>query len=151
MKELEVYKADTETYQPLLFSESGIRAGFPSPSQGYDDRLIDLNKELIQNPAATFLAKVVGLSMIKAGIDEGDILVIDRSLEPKHGSIVIAYIDGEFTAKRLDLSHKREGEIILRSENDDYPDFSITTEDKFTIWGVVSSLIKDVTITEEES
>lgn len=145
MSELKIFKADTGAHfdLPVL---NGLRTGFPSPAQDYGDKLLDLNKELIQHPAATFLAKVVGLSMIKAGIEEGDILIIDRSLTPKHGSIVVAYLDGEFTAKRLDLSKIREGKVILRSENDDFPDFVISSEDKFTVWGVVSSVIKRLTL-----
>ena len=145
MSELKIFKADTDAHfeLPVL---NGLRTGFPSPAQDYGDKLLDLNKELIQHPAATFLAKVVGLSMIKAGIEEGDILIIDRSLTPKHGSIVVAYLDGEFTAKRLDLSKIREGKVILRSENDDFPDFVISSEDKFTVWGVVSSVIKRFTL-----
>lgn len=141
MPELHIFKADLKnSFQLPYFNE--MRAGFPSPSLNYGDKLLDLNKELIQHPAATFLAKVVGLSLIKAGIEEGDILVIDRSITPKHGSIVIAYIEGEFTAKRLDLTKIKEGKVILRSENDDYPDFIISTDDRFTVWGVVSSVVK---------
>lgn len=142
MKELEIFKAINTRLNPLPYSETGVRAGFPSPAQDYGDKSLDLNKEIIHHPASTFLAKVVGLSMINAGIDEGDILVIDRSLTPKNGSIVVAYLDGEFTAKRLDLSKKNEGKIYLRSENDDYPDFCISTDDTLTVWGVVSSVIK---------
>ena len=142
MKELEIFKADNNSHVDLQFVAEGIRAGFPSPSQDYHENLLDLNKELIHHPSATFLAKVVGLSMINAGIDEDDILIVDRSLEPRHGSIVVAYIEGEFTAKRLDLSKIKQGKIYLRSENDDYPDFCISPDDKFVVWGVVSSIIK---------
>ena len=142
MKELELFKADTSTHYNLLFADGGVRAGFPSPAQEYGDKNLDLNKELIKHPAATFLAKVVGVSMVNAGIEEGDILIIDRALTPKHGSIVIAFIEGEFTAKRLDLSKVKAGQIYLRSENDDYPDFCISPDDKFVVWGVVSSVIK---------
>lgn len=144
MKELDIFKADISSHIKLSYSEEGIRAGFPSPSQDYSERLLDLNKELIQHPSATFLAKVVGLSMINAGIDEGDILIIDRSIEPHDGSIVVAYLEGEFTAKRLDMSQIKRGKIYLRSENEEYPDFCITPEDKFLIWGVVSSVIKRI-------
>lgn len=145
MKELDIFKADTSLHIDLLYADGGVRAGFPSPAQDYTDKLLDLNKELIQHPSATFLAKVVGTSMINAGIDEGDILIIDRSLNPEHGNIVVAYIEGEFTAKRLDLSKKKQGKIYLRSENDDYPDFCFTSHDNLVIWGVVSSVIKKLT------
>ena len=141
MKELTLYKADVATEVELPFAENGIKAGFPSPSQDYVDVLVDLNKELIPHPSSTFLAKVDGDSMIDAGIKQGDILIIDKSLEPKHGSVVVAYIEGEFTLKRLDLSRIKEGRIILHPENPEYPDFYITPEDKFTVWGVVSSVI----------
>ena len=142
MREIDIFKADTSTSIELLFADDGIRAGFPSPSQDYMEKQLDLNQELISHPAATFLAKVVGLSMINAGIDEGDILVIDRSLEPRHDSIVVAYIDGEFTVKRLDLSKQKKGIVYLRSESAGYPDFKFTKEDNLRIWGVVSSIIK---------
>lgn len=144
MKELEIYKADNNSHVDLHYMADGIRAGFPSPSQDYNEKLLDLNKELVRHPSATFLAKVVGLSMLNAGIDEDDILIVDRSLEPKHGSIVIAYIEGEFTAKRLDLSKVKQGKIYLRSENEGYPDFCISPDDKFAIWGVVSSIVKRI-------
>lgn len=142
MKEIDIFKADTSSSIDLWFADDGIRAGFPSPSQDYMDKQLDLNQELIPHPASTFLAKVVGLSMLDAGIDEGDILVIDRSLEPQHNSIVVAYIDGEFTVKRLDLSKQKRGLVYLRSENKGYPDFCFNKEDNLEIWGVVSSIIK---------
>lgn len=141
MKELEFLKREFSTSLDLPMADY-IKAGFPSPSQDYMDRTFDLNRDLIEHPEATFYAKVSGLSMIEAGIDEGDILVIDRALEAKNGDIVVAFIDGEFTMKYIDLSEKRQGRIWLRPANKKFPPFLITPEDEFTVWGVVSRVIK---------
>lgn len=143
MKELELFSGSFETILNLPYADQGIRAGFPSPAQDFMDKSLDFNKELIQHPSATFYAKVVGLSMINAGINEGDIIVIDRSLEPRQNDIVVAFINGEFTMKYLDLSCKADGEIWLRPGNDDFPSFRITPNDELTIWGVVSKVIKN--------
>lgn len=142
MKELEIYSGNFSVDLRLPYADGGIRAGFPSPAQDYVDRSLDFNKELIEHPAATFYAKVVGLSMVEAGIDEGDIIVIDRSLDPKQGDVVVAFIEGEFTMKYLDLSEKSRGSIWLRPGNREFPPFRITADDNFTIWGVVSKVIK---------
>lgn len=143
MKELEIYSGSFESVLELLYADQGIRAGFPSPAQDYLDKSLDFNKELIQHPSATFYAKVAGFSMINAGINEGDIIVIDRSLEPRQNDIVVAYINGEFTMKYLDLTQKDKGVIWLRPGNDDYPSFCITPNDELTIWGVVAKVIKN--------
>ena len=142
MKELEIYSGSFETILELPYADEGIRAGFPSPAQDYMDKTLDFNRELIQHPSATFYAKVVGLSMINAGINEGDIIVIDRSLEPRQNDIVVAFVDGEFTMKYLDLSEKDQGIVWLRPGNDDFPAFRITADYELTIWGVVSNVIK---------
>ncbi len=144
MKEIELFSGDFNTVLGLPYSDAGVRAGFPSPAQDYLDRTLDLNKDLIRHPAATFYARVVGSSMIDAGINEGDILIIDRSLTPRQDDVVVAYINGEFTIKRLDLSHENEGVIYLRPANSRYPTFSIGRDDDFTIWGVVASIIKNL-------
>lgn len=143
MKELEIYSGNFDSLLSLPFADSGIRAGFPSPAQDYMDRSLDFNRELIEHPAATFYAKVIGFSMIEAGIDEGDIIVVDRSLEPRHEDIVVAYIDGEFTMKYLDLSENSKGIIWLRAGNKDYPSFKITADNNLLIWGVVAKVIKN--------
>lgn len=144
MKELEFLKGDFTSKLSLPFADGGIRAGFPSPAQDYVDRTLDFNRELIKHPAATFYARVVGLSMIEAGIDEGDILVVDRSLEPRHNDIVVAWIEGEFTLKYLDLSQTVNGLIILRPGNSDFPEIKIRTDEDFQIWGVVAKVIKNL-------
>ncbi len=143
MKELEIYSGSFESILELPYADQGIRAGFPSPAQDYMHKSLDYNKELIQHPSATFYAKVVGLSMINAGISEGDIIVIDRSLDPRQNDIVVAFVNGEFTMKYLDLSHQNEGEIWLRPGNEEFPSFCITPDDELTIWGVVSKVIKN--------
>lgn len=144
MKELEIYSSDYSTVIDLPYADGGVRAGFPSPAQDYLDKSLDLNRELIDHPAATFYARVVGLSMIRAGIDEGDILVIDRSLEAQHNDIVVAFVNGEFTMKYLDLSQKNQNRILLRPANDDFPPIEISPYDDFTVWGVVTKVIKNL-------
>ena len=120
IKELEIFSGSFETILELPFADEGVRAGFPSPAQDYMDKSLDFNKELISHPAATFYAKVTGESMINAGISDGDIVVIDRALEPKHNDIVVAFINGEFTMKYLDLTYRDCGEIWLRPGNFSY-------------------------------
>ena len=99
--------------QPLQLAP-GIKAGFPSPAQDYMRDSLDFNRDLIRNPEATFFGRVVGDSMIGAGLDDGDLAVIDRSLEPNNGDIIVAYINNEFTIKTLDLSHRHQGYIELQ-------------------------------------
>lgn len=108
---LQIYSADTSTIVDLSFADSGIKAGFPSPAQDYLTDSIDLNKELIRHKETTFLARVSGTSLMDAGICDGDLIVIDKSLEVKNGDFVVAYIDGEFTLKefRLDAAGKCPG------------------------------------------
>ena len=100
---LRIYSADLSSHLNLLYAEDGIRAGFPSPAQDYSSDAIDLNKELIRHPATTFYARAVGDSMKNCGIDDGDLLVIDKSIEPQEGDVVVAVIDGEFTLKRIHI------------------------------------------------
>ena len=143
-REIEIFKSSFAAILSLPFADDGIRAGFPSPAQDYMDKSLDFNRELISHPAATFYAKVVGQSMINAGIDEGDIIVVDRALTPCQDDIVVAYVNGEFTMKYLDLSMRDFGEIWLRPGNDVYPPFRITPDDDCVIWGVVSKIIKNL-------
>lgn len=122
--------------RPLFLS--GVSAGFPSPADDYVDRKLDLNELLIKNPAATFFVRVAGDSMIGAGIRHDDILLVDRSLEPVSGSIVIAVYDGELTVKRLVRDNST---IQLKAENPDYPPLELTEENGCEIWGVVTSVV----------
>lgn len=127
---------------PLPYADMGIQAGFPSPAQDYIDRSLDFNRELIAHPAATFYAKVVGNSMIEAGISEGDIVVIDRAVDAEHDDIVVVYIDGEFTIKYLDLSELSRHRIWLRPANKDFRPIKVNASADFRVWGVVVKVIK---------
>lgn len=130
-----------ELHIPLALEK--IPAGFPSPAEPYIAEYIDFNKYLISNPAATFFARSGGQSMLDAGIDKDDILVIDRSVTPKHRDIVMADLGNEFTIKRL---HKfPDGRIELHSENSsgNYPNFSPKEGDTWAIVGVLRFIIKD--------
>jgi len=119
-------------YIPLL--SSSVSAGFPSPADDYVEDNIDLNEYLIKNPFSTFFLRVKGDSMVDSGIQNDDLIVVDKSLTPKLGSIVIAMIDGEFTVKRL---ARKNDELYLKSENHDYPDLSFKNHYDIQIWGVV--------------
>lgn len=142
MKQLEIYSGDFSTALELQYADAGIFAGFPSPAQDYMDRSLDFNREIIKHPAATFYAKVVGQSMEGAGIDTGDIVVVDRALEPRDGDIVVACLNGEFTLKYIDLSKKDKGIVSLRPDNAKYPTIEMHEGDELVVWGVVSSVIK---------
>ena len=122
--------------RPLFLS--GVSAGFPSPADDYLDRNLDLNEHLVKNPAATFFVRVAGDSMTGAGINDNDILVVDRSLEPCSGSIVIAVVNGELTVKRL---LKSRNSCRLIAENAAYPDLEINEETPLEIWGVATYAI----------
>ncbi len=135
---LTLYSIDLSSALALPFFQSLISAGFPSPCDDYLDLKIDLNKQLIDNPSATFFARVTGDSMIDAGIYEGDILIIDRSLEPTDQDIAICYLDGEFTVKRI---QKEKHHLYLLPANPAYPPIHITEHNQFLIWGVVTYVI----------
>ena len=120
-----------------------IKAGFPSPADDYTHDSIDFNRDLISNPDATFYGRVDGDSMIDAGICDGDIAVIDRSVEAQDGDVVVAFVNNEFTIKYLDLSHKEEGYIELRPANRDFQPIRIDDSDRFEVWGVVVWTIKN--------
>ena len=103
---------------------------------------LDFNRDLIKNPEATFYGRVSGDSMIEAGICDSDIAVIDRSLQPVDGDVIVAFVNGEFTIKYLDLKHKEEGYIELRPANANYLPIRIDADDNFRVWGVVVWTIK---------
>lgn len=143
MKELEFFTVNLQSLVSVPYADMGVRAGFPSPAQDYIDKSLDLNIELIDHPAATFVAKIVGDSMAEAGIVAGDLVIIDKSLEPQDGNIVVAFVGGEFTIKRLDMSAlSTEGVIWLRPANGAYEPLRITPDMDFKVWGVVTRLIK---------
>jgi len=133
-----IYPAGCNAALPRPLFLSGVSAGFPSPADDYLDRKLDLNEHLVKNPAATFFVRVAGDSMVGAGINDNDILVVDRSLEPNTNNIVIAVINGELTVKRL---IKKGGSWRLVAENPNYPDMEINEETPLEIWGVVTFAI----------
>ncbi len=136
---IDFYSATADTELPLPYAEGGIVAGFPSPAQDYMELTLDLNKELIKHPSATFYGRVKGTSMKDAGIDEGDILVIDRSLEYRDGMTAVCFIDGEFTVKKLKIDGKQ---VFLIPANKEFEPIRITPENEFIVWGVVTYVIK---------
>jgi DNA polymerase V len=121
---------------PLAFSE--ISAGFPSPADDHAERQLDLNEHLIKHPAATFFVRADGDSMLGAGIHPGDLLIVDRALEAREGSVIIAVVDGEFTVKRFE---KRGGKIFLVPENRSYEPIEIKEGMDFEVWGVVTNSV----------
>ncbi|NDV26389.1 LexA family transcriptional regulator [Desulfovibrio sp. JC010] len=129
-------EAAGRTKLPLLLSE--VAAGFPSPADDYIDKKMDLNEQLISNKAATFLMRAYGDSMHDANIREGDILVVDRSMDSRNNSIIIAVVNGELTVKRI---RQQDGRLYLIPENPDYSPLEITAETSFEIWGVVTYII----------
>lgn len=125
----------------LPLFESAVSAGFPNIAEDYVDRTLNLNELLIKHPAATFFVRVKGISMINAGINTNDILIVDRALSPTHNKIVIARIDGELTVKRLKMD---KDSIVLEAENDDFKPIVITPAMDFEVWGVVTCVIHQV-------
>ncbi|WP_339611018.1 translesion error-prone DNA polymerase V autoproteolytic subunit [uncultured Planktosalinus sp.] len=127
----------SEVEIPLVFSK--VSAGFPSPADDFLDLNIDLNKHLVKNQYTTFLVKVSGNSMQDVGISDGDILIVDKSLDPTNNKIAVCYIDGEFTVKRI----KVEKDCVwLVAENPDYKPIKVTDENELIIWGIVINVIK---------
>ena len=139
MRNLEIHSIDISTSLPLQYADEGIRAGFPSPAQDYMEQAIDLNKELIKHPASTFYGRVVGNSMRDEGIEKGDILVIDKSLELLDDDLAVCFVDGEFTVKRVRIETDA---IWLVPSNPDYPLIKVTKENDFIVWGIVTYTIK---------
>jgi DNA polymerase V len=121
-----------------------IKAGFPSPAQDYSENIIDLNRELVKNPASTFFGRAKGESMLDAGISDGDILIIDKSIEPYQDAVAVCFIDGEFTLKRVHFV-KEDGqlkEIWLMPQNKEFKPIVVTPDNTFLIWGIVTYSIK---------
>jgi DNA polymerase V len=122
-------------------AEEGISAGFPSPADDFKEIRISLDKELVKNKEATFYARVDGDSMVGAGLEDGDLLVIDRSKNPENGKIAVCLVDGEFTVKRI---KKEKDKLYLMPENKKYEPIELKEENELIIWGIVEYVIKKV-------
>lgn len=125
----------------VLISPVSVAAGFPSPAQDYFDGRIDLNAHLIKDITSTYVVRVTGDSMQGAGISDGDELIVNRALEPKDGSVVVAVLDGELTVKRLRLTATG---VVLQAENPKYPDIKVSALSELTIWGVATRCLHHV-------
>jgi DNA polymerase V len=140
-QKLTFFSPDFESEIQIPYMSEGVSAGFPSPAADFMETNIDLNKELSENPLATFYIKVKGNSMIDAGINDKDVLVVDRSLEPQNNKIAICCIDGEFTVKRIQVEKDC---LYLMPENQSYEPIKVTEENQLIIWGMVTYVIKKV-------
>ena len=140
-KNFTFYTPDASHNIEVPFVEGGITAGFPSPADDFKEVRISLDKTLIRNTDATFYARVKGQSMMGAGIDDGDLLIVDKSLEPQNNKIAVCFLDGEFTVKRLKVE---KDAVYLVPENEDYKAIKVTKENQLIIWGIVTYVIKRV-------
>ena len=141
INKLTFLKPDFESELRIPYIDFGVSAGFPSPAMDFMETAIDLNKALSENPLATFYIKVGGNSMIDAGINDKDVLVVDRSLKPQNNKIAVCFIDGEFTVKRIQL---KKNELWLMPENPKYNPIKINEENQLIVWGIVTYVIKKV-------
>ncbi len=140
-KEVEIFSSDTNQKCELPFAQSGISAGFPSPADDYLEPTLDLNKELVKNPDATFYGRVRGTSMQDLNIEDGDLLVIDKSLEAKDGVVAVCVVDGEFTIKKVSVKRDK---VLLVPANTKFKTIEVTEENSFVVWGIVTYVIKKV-------
>jgi len=136
---LSFYNVEVGSSLRLPYVNSGIPAGFPSPAQDFLDLSIDLNKELIKHPSSTFYARVKGTSMEDMGISNGDLLVVDKSLEPSNNRVAVCYIDGEFTIKRISIAKDC---VYLMPANPNFKPIKVTQDNQFIVWGIVIHVIK---------
>jgi DNA polymerase V len=134
----EIWASDPSTVCELPMFMTPVPAGFPSPAEDYIEGRLDLNRHLIRHPAATFFVRVTGESMIDAGIHPGDILIVDRALEPSDRKVVIALLDGELTVKRIRMM---DGKVFLMPENEKFKPIRIEGDMNAEIWGVVTTVI----------
>ena len=137
--DIKLFHSENLVSQPLPYAIEGIQAGFPSPAQECISEYIDLNQELIEHPAATFYGRVLGDSMIDEGICEGDIIVIDRSLEPSNKDLAVCCVDGDFTLKRIVIEPEK---AWLIPANEKFDPILVTQDNRFIVWGVVTYVIK---------
>ncbi|MBP1671432.1 MAG: umuD [Bacteroidetes bacterium] len=140
-KSIEILKPDSVEPLNIKFSDTPVNAGFPSPAENHMENTMDLNRALVKNPSSTFYARVKGESMINDGVDDGDLLVIDRSVEPYENCLAVCFLDGEFTLKRVRL----EGDdLLLVPANEKFKPIRVKKDNDFYVWGVVRYLIKRV-------
>lgn len=132
-------RPDTSTERELPLAASGVAAGFPSPAEEYLEPSLDLNRALVRNPASTFFVRVAGDSMQGDHIHDGDLLIVDKAVEPYDGCVAVCFLDGEFTLKRVCRQH---GRIVLMPSNDRYPPIPVEAESEFAVWGVVTYSIR---------
>lgn len=130
---------DTSTEQAIPLAASKVAAGFPSPAEESFEPSLDLNRALVRNPASTFFVRVSGDSMKGDGIGDGDLLIVDKAVEPYDGCVAVCFLDGEFTLKRVCRQH---GRIVLMPSNDRYPPIPVGGESAFAVWGVVTYSIR---------
>lgn len=135
------FHPNQETRKQLHLVQEGISAGFPSPTDDFKELRISIDQEVVRNEEATFYARVSGESMQGAGLDDGDLLVIDRSLEPQNNKIAVCFLDGEFTVKRLKVELDC---IYLMPENKNYQPIKVSEGDELIIWGIVTYVVKKV-------
>lgn len=140
-KNLQFFTPKPSSFEGAILLDTGISAGFPIPAEDFEATRVSLDEELIKNKSTTFFAKVKGQSMIGAGLNNDDLLVIDRSLEPSNNKIAVCFLDGEFTVKRLRVDTHG---IWLQPENPEFPIIKITEKNDFIIWGIVTNVIKKV-------
>ena len=140
MGNIKIIKGLFDSRQEL--QRATLKAGFPSPAEDYMHETLDFNRDFILHPESSFYGHIQGDSMKDAGIYDGDRVIIDRSVQAHSGSIIVAFWNGEFTIKFLDLTHRKDGYIELKPANPDYPVFKISSEDQFEVWGVVIHLIR---------
>lgn len=139
--DLKIYRPEINSPIEIPLAESGVHAGFPSPADDFLESMLDLNSLVIRHPEATFFARVEGDSMRDEGIVEGDILVVDKAVEPYDGCLAVSYIDGEFTLKRVRIEPDK---ILLIPANPKYKTIEISGDNEFAVWGVVRWILKSV-------
>ncbi len=138
---IDLYQPQEDSSIKISVSDTPVHAGFPSPADDFIENRLDLNRALIKNPSSTFYARVKGYSMVDDGVDEGDLLVIDKSLNPYNNCLAVCFLDGEFTLKRV---KKESGCIWLVPANEKFKPIKVEKENEFIIWGVVTYIIKRV-------
>lgn len=139
MSKLELYQIEYNTQEVEMCGD--VRAGFPSPADDTPHEKLDLMRLVVRHPASTFYFRISGVSMVDDGFDEGDIVVVDRSLEPTNNATAVCFIDGEFTIKKI---RQEKDCLYLMPANKEYKPIKVTAENEFMVWGVVTYIIKKV-------